>query len=122
MPRPIPANVWIPGSTFHQEKEYLKACLVMEAAELKENYCRNFAMFANFAGWKWRDSIPTHADICGTYDSLVNNLVDFINKIGDDDLRGTKWHASVGTGRINISILYYVNSHNVQVQINALID
>jgi hypothetical protein len=107
---------------FDDVKKNMVKALMDEAARKKESFCRNFALMAKFAGWQWRFKEIMHEDVCYMYDSLMYTCVENINKITDDDIKGTKWHISVGTGRINVTVLYYVNQQSIQVQITADID
>jgi hypothetical protein len=120
---PLPIFVGQPGQfgymSFDDAKYNIVKALVEHAATHKVGFCRNFAILARCAGWKWRGKDVTHDDVCSTYDSLVNNCVDNINKITDDDIRGTRWHTSASTGRIHVTVLYYVNQNSIQVFITT---
>lgn len=109
-------------TSFDDQKQNIIKALLDEAKKRKESFCANFTILANIKGWQWRFKDITLDDVLYTYDGLVNALVDNINKITDDDIMGTKWHTSVGTGRINITVLYYVNMRSIQVFITAQID
>lgn len=109
-------------TSFDDQKQNLIKALRDEATSKMQSFCVNFAMLANVKGWKWRGKDVTLADVCSTYGALVNTLVDNINNITDDDIMGTKWHTSASTGRINITVLYYVNMRSIQVFITAQID
>lgn len=119
----LPIYVGQPGQfgymSFDDAKQNIVKALVEYAATHKEGFCRNFALMTKFAGWKWRFDEITHDEVCSTYDSLVNTCVDNINKITDDDISGTRWHTSASTGRIHVTVLYYVNQNSIQVFITT---
>lgn len=108
--------------SFDDQKKNLIHALLYEASKRKGSFCANFTVLANIKGWQWRFKDVTLEDVLYTYDGLVNTLVENINKITDDDIMGTKWHTSAGTGRITITVLYYVNTRSIQVFITAQID
>jgi hypothetical protein len=107
--------------TFNEVKSHIIHSFLESTNKDKEKFCKNFALMARFAGWRWGFSEKeiSYDQIYATYERLVSACYDRINAMSDDNLRGTNWTVSSGTGRINISMTYYVNDESVMTHITA---
>lgn len=95
--------------------------IIDKLLDKKEVFCRNFALIANFAGWRWCGSefAPSHDEITSTYTSMMYTIIKSASKLAN---KNTDWHTEIMQGRICMSVSYFLNTHSLSVDVTAEID
>lgn len=103
-----------------ETQDHIRKALLDYASDNKDNYCKTFALIANFAGWKWANLEITIDSVKSIYDSLVYACENAIMGMTEDSIKGTNYTVSSGTGRINVCVTYYCNHETVLVHITTI--
>ena len=77
-----------------ETQDYIRKALLDYAYNHKDNYCKTFALIAQFAGWKWANQEINMDTIKATYDSLVYACEKVIMEMNEDSIKGTNYTVS----------------------------
>jgi hypothetical protein len=100
-------------------KSLLRNAIVNKAYTERGKFCESFALISRFCGWQWRFKEILMEDITYTYDMLTNKCLEKVKELDDKALMGKHFVISCSTGRINFDVIYYGDTHSVNVHITS---
>lgn len=100
-------------------KQKMKDALDAYASAKANQFCKHFTLIASFAGWSWANTTIDFDSVNYHFNENIRVAKQNIDKFTANDFMGKNVSTNVSCGRINLVVIYYINSDSVMASVTA---